>query len=45
MDLNELKEQSELSNKQWDKSLKGLRGHELIEVTKTDEGLTVHLKD
>jgi lysyl-tRNA synthetase class 2 len=45
MDLNELKEQSELSNKQWDKSLKGLRGHELIEITKTDEGLTVHLKD
>ncbi|WP_306641305.1 lysine--tRNA ligase [Sanyastnella coralliicola] len=41
MDLNALKEQTGLSNKQWDKSMKGLSKQGLTKVTKTDEGLTV----
>lgn len=43
MDLNLLKEQSGLSNKQWDKSLKGLRAHDLISVEKIGEELKVSL--
>jgi len=43
IELNTLKEQSQLSNKQWDKSLKGLRNHELINVTKENDILTVSL--
>jgi lysyl-tRNA synthetase class 2 len=39
MDLNTLKTQSGLSNKQWDKTIKGLTGHKLAKVNKTDDGL------
>jgi len=41
MELNELKTQSGLSNKQWDKSLKGLGKLGLTKVSKTDDGLMV----
>ncbi|TNE53801.1 MAG: lysine--tRNA ligase [Bacteroidetes bacterium] len=41
MDLNALKERSGLSNKQWDKSIKGLSKHGLTKVTKTDDALTI----
>lgn len=40
-ELNNLKAKSGLSNKKWDKALKGLRNHELANVNKTDEGLFV----
>lgn len=43
MDLNTLKEATGLSNKQWDKGIKGLAAHGLTKVTKTDEGLIVDL--
>ncbi len=43
MDLNDLKEQSALSNKQWDKSIKGLTKAGVAKVTKTDAGLTVEV--
>ncbi|MFC0602939.1 lysine--tRNA ligase [Winogradskyella pulchriflava] len=43
MDLNELKTQSGLSNKGWDKGLKGLGKHGLTKVEKTDEGLFVEV--
>ena len=43
MDLNELKEQSQLSNKQWDKSIKGLRNQGLVSVTKTESSLIAEL--
>jgi len=39
--LNELKSESGLSNKKWDKALKGLRAKELAKVNKTDKGLFV----
>lgn len=45
MDLNALKDAAGLSNKQWDKGIKGLAGHGLTKVTKTDDGLTVALVD
>ncbi|MEX2483840.1 MAG: lysine--tRNA ligase [Brumimicrobium sp.] len=41
MDLNVLKEKTGLSNKQWDKGLKGLRKHDLIKVEKTGEDLII----
>ena len=41
LDLNQLKESVGLSNKQWDKSLKGLREKELIKISKTEEGLFI----
>ncbi|MDB3906385.1 lysine--tRNA ligase [Crocinitomicaceae bacterium] len=41
MDLNALKEAAGLSNKQWDKSIKGLAKHGLTKVTKTDDALIV----
>ncbi len=41
LELNEAKDQSGLSNKKWDKALKGLRAKELARVDKTDEGLFV----
>lgn len=44
MELNELKSASGLSNKQWDKSIKSLRKHEVIDVVKTDERIEVILK-
>ncbi len=39
--LGDLKTQSGLSNKKWDKTIKGLTKHKLASVTKTDEGLFV----
>jgi lysyl-tRNA synthetase class 2 len=44
MELGALKAESGLSNKQWDKSMKGLGKHGLTNVNKTDEGLFVELK-
>jgi lysyl-tRNA synthetase class 2 len=41
MSLVALKEQSGLSNKQWDKGIKALTKARLIKVTKSDDGLTV----
>ncbi|MGB0918235.1 MAG: lysine--tRNA ligase, partial [Flavobacteriales bacterium] len=41
IDLGELKTQSGLSNKQWDKSIKGLTKAGVAKVSKTDAGLTV----
>ncbi|NJB82122.1 lysine--tRNA ligase [Wenyingzhuangia aestuarii] len=41
--LNDLKAQSGLSNKKWDKTIKGLTGKDLAAVNKTDEGLFVEL--
>ena len=43
IDLNELKTQSGLSNKAWDKGIKGLGKHGLTKVEKTDEGLFVEM--
>lgn len=41
MALDILKQQSGLSNKKWDKALKGLRNAQLVTVSKTEEGLFV----
>ena len=41
LSLNELKIQSGLSNKKWDKSIKELTKNSLAQVTKTDDGLVV----
>ncbi|MBF8150117.1 lysine--tRNA ligase [Winogradskyella sp. F6397] len=43
MDLTVLKSQAGLSNKGWDKGLKGLGKHGLTKVEKTDDGLFVEL--
>ncbi len=43
MSLSDLKEQSGLSNKKWDKSIKELTKNNLAKVNKTDEGLFVEL--
>ncbi|MBC3847530.1 lysine--tRNA ligase [Winogradskyella echinorum] len=43
MDLNVLKSQSGLSNKGWDKGIKGLGKHGLTKVEKTDDGLFVEI--
>ena len=43
MDLNTLKTQANLSNKQWDVSIKGLTKHGLLKVTKVEDSLTVDL--
>ena len=43
IDLNELKSQSGLSNKKWDKTIKGLTKNNLAKVTKTEEGLFVEI--
>lgn len=43
MDLNALKEATSLSNKQWDKAIKGLAQHGLTKVTKVNDTLTVHI--
>jgi len=43
IELNELKAQSGLSNKKWDKTIKGLTKNNLATVAKTDEGLFVTL--
>ncbi len=43
IDLNELKIQSGLSNKKWDKTIKGLTKKGTAKVSKTDEGLFVEV--
>ena len=43
IDLVSLKTKSGLSNKQWDKTIKGLTGHKLANVSKTQEGLIVEV--
>ena len=43
IDLNELKAQSGLSNKKWDKSIKGLTKNNLAKVIKTEDGLFVEV--
>ncbi len=43
IDLNELKSKSGLSNKKWDKTIKGLTKNKLAKVDKTEEGLLVEL--
>ena len=45
MNLSDLKAQSGLSNKGWDKGIKGLAKHGLTKVTKTDDSLIVELQD
>ncbi len=45
IDLNELKTQSGLSNKKWDKTIKGLTKNQLAKVSKTNEGLFVEIID
>lgn len=45
IDLGELKTQSGLSNKQWDKTIKGLRNHGVVNVTKTDDALVVEFAE
>ena len=43
MTLDDLKSQSGLSNKGWDKGIKGLGKHGLTKVEKTDDGLFVEI--
>lgn len=43
IDLNELKSQSGLSNKKWDKTIKGFTKHGAAKVNKTDDGLFVEI--
>ena len=43
IDLNELKGRTGLSNKKWDKAIKGLTKNKLARVEKTDGGLLVFL--
>lgn len=43
MTINDLKSQSGLSNKAWDKGIKGLTKHKLANVTKTDDDIIVEL--
>ena len=43
MELNTLKDASGLSNKKWDKTIKGLTKHGLAKVSKTDDILLVEL--
>ena len=42
-ELDEIKERSGLSNKKWDKSLKGLRKHKMIEVFKEDDSMKIRI--
>jgi lysyl-tRNA synthetase class 2 len=44
MNLSDLKEQAGLSNKGWDKGMKGLAKHGLTKVTKTEDALIVELQ-
>ncbi|RMA57184.1 lysine--tRNA ligase [Ulvibacter antarcticus] len=41
MELDALKSQSGLSNKKWDKTIKGLTKNKIVKVEKTEEGLLV----
>ena len=43
IDLNELKGQAGLSNKKWDKAIKGLTKNKHAREEKTEEGLFVSL--
>ena len=43
MELNSLKDKTGLSNKQWDKGVKGLAKHGITKVTKADDILTIEL--
>lgn len=43
MDLNDLKAQSGLSNKKWDKAIKDLTKNKVAKVEKTDDGLFVEV--
>jgi lysyl-tRNA synthetase class 2 len=43
MELNSLKAKANLSNKQWDLSIKNLTKNNLLKVSKVDEVLTVDL--
>ncbi|MGB0975141.1 MAG: lysine--tRNA ligase [Flavobacteriaceae bacterium] len=43
IDLNDLKTQAGLSNKKWDKSIKGLTKNNLAKVSKTEAGLFVEV--
>ncbi|MCF8274593.1 MAG: lysine--tRNA ligase [Flavobacteriaceae bacterium] len=43
MPLNDLKLKSELSNKAWDKGIKGLTKHKLVKVEKTEDDLIVDI--
>ena len=43
--LNELKESAGLSNKKWDKAIKGLTAKKQAKVSKNDQGLWVELLD
>jgi lysyl-tRNA synthetase class 2 len=45
MNLDDLKTQSGLSNKAWDKGIKGLAKHGLTKVTKTEDALIVALQE
>ncbi|HEX5742878.1 MAG TPA: lysine--tRNA ligase [Flavobacteriaceae bacterium] len=45
IDLNDLKSQSELSGKKWDKSIKGLTKNNLVKVIQTESGLIVELSN
>ena len=43
MELNALKDRTGLSNKQWDKGVKGLAKHGLTKVTKAEDVLTIEV--
>ena len=43
IELETSKSQSDLSNKKWDKSIKGLTSKKVAKVTKNDDGLFVEL--
>lgn len=43
-DLNEIKTSSGLSNKKWDKAIKGLRASKIIDIEKTADSLLIHKK-
>jgi lysyl-tRNA synthetase class 2 len=43
IDLNELKIQAGLSNKKWDKTIKGLTKKALAKISKTDDDLFVEI--
>ena len=45
MDLNTLKTHSGLSNKKWDKTIKGLTKLGLAKVAKTDDALIVEVQE
>ena len=44
MDLNALKDATGLSNKKWDKAVKGLRNAGVVNVTKEADGMMIEVK-